>query len=137
LPDLDAVLTRLRTILRPDGALVLSELVRTSVFHTIVFGLFDAWWPEASDTRRQRHSPLLDSAAWRSSLAVAGFDRIRTTGIGPRGGRAVQAVVVAPNHPSVPMLSRSSSGGKMSITGQESNYSGTSEEIPRTVVGKE
>ncbi|MFJ6215668.1 SDR family NAD(P)-dependent oxidoreductase [Streptomyces sp. NPDC092296] len=98
-PELDAVLARLRRALRPDGALVLTELVRPSVFHTAVFGVFDAWWPDGGDARRVPHSPLLDAAAWRDGLDAAGFHHVRTTAVGPAGGAPVQAVIVAPADP--------------------------------------
>ncbi|SIO84432.1 SDR family NAD(P)-dependent oxidoreductase [Nocardiopsis sp. JB363] len=112
-PDLDAVLGRLRALLRPDGVLLLSELVRTSVFHTIVFGMFDAWWPEGDEARRQPHSPLLDAAAWRDRLGAVGFGPVHATGIGPRGGRAVQAVLLALKGPTTPPPIRIPSGGDM------------------------
>lgn len=98
-PGLDEVLSGLASLLADDGLLLLSELTRTSVVHTAVFGLFDGWWSTPGDDRRCPNSPLLDPTAWRAALEAAGFAGIEATTIAPRGGAELHAVICARRTP--------------------------------------
>ncbi|MGE0722831.1 MAG: SDR family NAD(P)-dependent oxidoreductase, partial [Alphaproteobacteria bacterium] len=79
-----------RALLRPGGLLVLNEAVRRRDFATLVFGLTDGWWRFRDGQRRLPHSPLLDRAGWRATLAEAGFGSLAVTaGADPEDAQAV------------------------------------------------
>jgi acyl transferase domain-containing protein/acyl carrier protein/short-subunit dehydrogenase/ubiquinone/menaquinone biosynthesis C-methylase UbiE len=91
--DLGRVLTELRRLLRPDGLLVVTELIAAQDYGTLVFGLTEGWWKSA-DASRIAHSPVIDAAGWERRLAQAGFTGTECVDLAASGGRG-QAVFLA------------------------------------------
>lgn len=79
-PDLSTTAERLRSLLAPDGTLVLYEMTAVPDFATATFGLLDGWW--AYTDHRLAHSPLLDAPGWSRVLRLAGFAEVALRGIG-------------------------------------------------------
>ncbi|MBO8196253.1 methyltransferase, partial [Streptomyces oryzae] len=95
-PDVDAALAGAAALLRPGGALVLTEAVSAPEPSIMLFGLTADWWP-----RREReglpNSPLFSSDQWRAALVRAGFEQIRVHPLPPGVDEddAPEAVIVA------------------------------------------
>ncbi|MEV4315700.1 SDR family NAD(P)-dependent oxidoreductase [Actinocrispum sp. NPDC049592] len=94
--DIDAALANATAMLKPGGALVLTEAVSAPEPSTMVFGLTPEWWPE-----RERPgiagSPLLSCDQWREALGKAGFQEIQVHPLPPGVDEddAPEAVIVA------------------------------------------
>lgn len=95
LDDVEGTVRDLASRLRAGGVLALSELVRPSVFHTLVFGMFDGWWPADPRGLRLAGSPLLDADTWANVCAAAGLRSARVHEVGPLDGPPLHAAVVA------------------------------------------
>lgn len=67
--------TRIKSMLRKDGLIVLLELTRTINWFDLVFGLLSGWW-SAEDGRNY---PLQTPQAWVDYLQAAGFGPCRWT----------------------------------------------------------
>ena len=61
--------SRLRTLLKDDGLLVLSEVTRIINWYDVVFGLLLGWWCATNG----RDYPLQPPDFWRQALQDAGF----------------------------------------------------------------
>ena len=72
--DILASLTRLRTLLKPGGAVALVELTAPCAWHDLVFGLLPGWWAFADRDRRKDHATL-PVEGWMDAFAEAGFGR--------------------------------------------------------------
>lgn len=73
--DLAKSLEHVRTVLKPDGVLLLVEFTQNLSWFDMVFGLFEGWWG-AKDGRMH---PLADESAWELALRSAGFGWIDWT----------------------------------------------------------
>ncbi|WP_432106341.1 SDR family NAD(P)-dependent oxidoreductase [Streptomyces sp. AA1529] len=96
--DPDAALANAAALLRPGGALVLTEAVSAPEPSVMLFGLTAEWWPQPGAARaRLPHAPLLSADAWRAALAAAGFEEIRVHPLPPGADEddAPEAVLVA------------------------------------------
>ncbi|KAK5991432.1 Highly reducing polyketide synthase FUM1 [Cladobotryum mycophilum] len=80
-PRLKDSLENLRSLLRPDGHLILTE--NPSGFSSMqhIFGLFPGWWI-AEDNREW--SPVVDEARWDMELKASGFSGIGWTESGSK-----------------------------------------------------
>ena len=93
--DLDGALRHARELLAEGGTLVLTEVTRVQAFHTVTFGLLDAWWHFEDPERRLAGSPLLDARMWQARLAHAGFEAPMVLGAADAPGELAQRVIVA------------------------------------------
>jgi NADPH:quinone reductase-like Zn-dependent oxidoreductase/SAM-dependent methyltransferase/acyl carrier protein len=75
--DLSATLDRLKSLLAPDGALVLVEVTGKQRWADITVGLLDGWWNFADHQVRPDY-PSLENGAWRALLEKSGFGRVIT-----------------------------------------------------------
>lgn len=76
--DLDKSLRHLRSLLKPDGHLVLVEpTTHESACINIGFGCFEGWWAASEDWRQ--HSPLVTEQGWDELLRQTGFSGARLT----------------------------------------------------------
>jgi 3-oxoacyl-(acyl-carrier-protein) synthase/NADPH:quinone reductase-like Zn-dependent oxidoreductase/SAM-dependent methyltransferase/NAD(P)-dependent dehydrogenase (short-subunit alcohol dehydrogenase family) len=73
--DLSATLARLKTLLAPDGVLVLVEVTGKQRWADITVGLLDGWWSFA-DLQLRPDYPSLQSGEWSQLLEEAGFEQI-------------------------------------------------------------
>ncbi|MCJ1282148.1 hypothetical protein MMC26_001471 [Xylographa opegraphella] len=89
-------ITRLKTILNPQGFIVLSEVTQQIDWYDIVFGLLDGWWL-ANDGSTY---PLQPPESWIRSFKEAGFSRISYSQ-GPNPESNTQRLLVASNNPKV------------------------------------
>jgi acyl carrier protein len=71
--DLVGTLRRLRTLLRPEGLLLLNEATEIDDYLTMTFGLLPGWWAAEDHHRRIPHSPLATRQSWNEALTDAGF----------------------------------------------------------------
>ncbi|WP_269744684.1 SDR family NAD(P)-dependent oxidoreductase [Plesiocystis pacifica] len=93
--DVAASVARIKTALRPGGAIVLLETVATQAFATLTFGMTPGWWLFEDPHWRLDHAPLLGPALWRRLLAQEGFGAVAIHGLpGVAEGELVQGVVV-------------------------------------------
>lgn len=91
--DVRATVANLRSLLAPDGTIVLLEAIRRSPWIEIIFGQLDAWWRFA-DELRSDHA-LLDIAEWESLLSEDGSDAASLTSVASDGGPPNQAILLA------------------------------------------
>ncbi|KAI1195589.1 BcPKS19, polyketide synthase [Nemania serpens] len=70
--DLETSLSRLRKMLREDGALTLIEITRNMFWLDIVVGLFEGWWLFEDG----REHALVDEGRWARAMEKAGFDEV-------------------------------------------------------------
>ncbi len=82
-------LQRIRSLLRPNGVVLLNEITARTAFGALTFGLTDGWW--AFDEREPRlpGSPLLDGAGWERALHQAGLSTIESEGAAWCAGHAL------------------------------------------------
>lgn len=76
--DLDKSLRHLRSLLKPDGHLILVEpTTHESACINIGFGCFEGWWAASEDWRQD--SPLVTEQGWDELLRQTGFSGARLT----------------------------------------------------------
>ena len=85
-------ITRLRTLLNPQGFMVLSEVTQLVDWYDIVFGLLEGWWL-ANDGSTY---PLQPPESWVRSFEQAGFTNISYSR-GPSPETNTQRLLVASN----------------------------------------
>ena len=104
-------LRHVKSALRRDGLLVISEMCAARLATHLIFGLLDGWWLSEDPELRIPGNPGLAPDGWRSVLASEGFRRILLPGAQAqalgnqvivaasdgayRGQRAIDAVVPA------------------------------------------
>jgi acyl carrier protein len=71
--NLAPTLQRVRTLIRPQGCLVLNEAIVVDDFLTMTFGLLPGWWAAEDTQHRHPHSPLAPRHSWQALLDEAGF----------------------------------------------------------------
>ena len=86
-------ITRLKTLLKAQGFMVLSEVTQLIDWYDIVFGLLDGWWL-ANDGSTY---PLQPPESWVRSFEEAGFSRISYSQ-GPHPESNTQRLLVASNN---------------------------------------
>ncbi|PYI09179.1 hypothetical protein BO78DRAFT_363301 [Aspergillus sclerotiicarbonarius CBS 121057] len=70
--NVGTTLQNLRSILKPQGRLVLHELIQPSMLTIpMIFGLLPGWW--LSEDRNRQLGPLLDEAGWDRAFRDNGF----------------------------------------------------------------
>ncbi|MES9524655.1 SDR family NAD(P)-dependent oxidoreductase [Streptomyces capoamus] len=69
-------LGHIKSLLRPNGLLLLNELTRNQLWVHLIFGLLDGWWLTEDQALRVPGSPVLTVAAWRRALSGTGFDAV-------------------------------------------------------------
>ncbi|KAK4675952.1 Type I Iterative PKS [Podospora pseudoanserina] len=77
LPSLHESLSGLKTLLRPGGQLLLTEICGHTFVPGLVFGYFPGWWLGAADDRKW--APHVSVARWDTELQAAGFSGVTTT----------------------------------------------------------
>ena len=66
-------LCHVKSLLRPGGCVVISEMVDSSDYMTMTFGLLEGWWHFEDSALRIPGSPLLSRATWKQTLEICGF----------------------------------------------------------------
>lgn len=75
--DLDASLSNVRSLLKPDGRLLLLETTNPESIHMgFVFGLLKDWWAPLEHEKRSVHSPCLTVEQWDARLKSSGFSGV-------------------------------------------------------------
>ncbi|MFF8597278.1 SDR family NAD(P)-dependent oxidoreductase, partial [Streptomyces sp. NPDC015220] len=69
-------LGHIRSLLRPNGLLLLNELTRNQLWVHLIFGLLEGWWLTEDQALRVPGSPVLTVPAWRRALSGSGFDAV-------------------------------------------------------------
>jgi acyl transferase domain-containing protein len=90
--DIAATLQHCRSLLAPDGVLVLLEGLRPQGWLDLTFGLLDGWWRFADAHRAG--SALLPATGWRRALAESGFSSTAVVGAG-ESETGAQGVIIA------------------------------------------
>jgi malonyl CoA-acyl carrier protein transacylase len=85
--DIDEALRRVRSMLAPQGILVLGEAVEDHDVMAVAAGLFAGWTRYRDPERRIAHSPLLTEDGWRQAFARTGFEGFTAYGPGLTGDR--------------------------------------------------
>ncbi|NQZ11688.1 MAG: methyltransferase, partial [Algicola sp.] len=67
-------LSNIKSLLNPQGTLLLNELSCASNFQTLTFGLLDGWGQYEDAQLRLPNSPVLSSTQWQSVFQQAKFD---------------------------------------------------------------
>ncbi|KAJ5989668.1 Acyl transferase/acyl hydrolase/lysophospholipase [Penicillium waksmanii] len=70
-PSLNESLRNVRTLLAPNGRLLLHELTPSSKWVNYIWGILPGWWYGEGDSRV--HEPYVDLKRWESELQAAGF----------------------------------------------------------------
>jgi amino acid adenylation domain-containing protein len=74
--DIRRTLRHAKTLLRPGGALLASEVSVHALFTHLTFGLLEGWWLAHDPELRMPGSPGLTPRAWRQILLEEGFPGI-------------------------------------------------------------
>ncbi|WP_327320411.1 SDR family NAD(P)-dependent oxidoreductase [Streptomyces sp. NBC_01235] len=69
-------LGHIKSLLRPNGLLLLNELTRNELWVHLIFGLLEGWWLTQDQALRIPGSPVLTVPAWRRALSGTGFDAV-------------------------------------------------------------
>ncbi|OTB02208.1 hypothetical protein M426DRAFT_322916 [Hypoxylon sp. CI-4A] len=75
-PFIQETLKNVKSLLKPDGMLVLTELLPTLRTANYMFGHFAGWWLGEADARPI--NPLIPVERWDSELKAAGFQGVDT-----------------------------------------------------------
>nr|XP_036575325.1 polyketide synthase [Colletotrichum truncatum]KAF6781878.1 polyketide synthase [Colletotrichum truncatum] len=70
-PDLDATLRHARSLLKPDGRLLLHELCSDTKWINFIMGYLPGWWLGAGDSRPDE--PYISPEKWADRLSAARF----------------------------------------------------------------
>ena len=89
--DLTETLGHVRTLLAPQGKLVLLEVTRPMAWVDIVFGLTRGWWRFADSDLRGNY-PLLPVGRWCELLTAHGFDTAVAMAPDPRDAASHAAI---------------------------------------------
>ncbi len=101
--DLRRTLRHARSLLKPDGRLILNEVTRAQDFISLTFGLLKGWWLFKDPTLRAAGGPLLDAALWRKFLREEGFADVQAYGqTAPDGSDSGYVILVASQAPAAP-----------------------------------
>jgi polyketide synthase PksR len=65
-------LKRLKFLLKPEGVLIISEIIKPRLWMDITFGLMKSWWDYKINTNRDHM--LLSLSQWESALRLAELD---------------------------------------------------------------
>lgn len=98
--DLRASLTRLRSLLAPEGVLAFVEATPGNRWLDLTFGLLSGWW-SFRDLNLRPEGPLISAAKWEETLLGAGFRDVLTIGDATSSGAGGQTVVLG-RSPSAP-----------------------------------
>ena len=66
-----------RSLLKPNGILLVNEATRVHEFGTLTYGLTDGWWRFEDESSRLAGSPLLGVSQWKESLEAAGIRQVQ------------------------------------------------------------
>ncbi|KAL9030209.1 MAG: hypothetical protein Q9196_001643 [Gyalolechia fulgens] len=75
-PDIITTLQNARTVLKPNGKLVLMEAVLEAPPHLFPFVLLEGWWLSDDAYRSPSSGPLLTKALWNNLLLSNGFSGV-------------------------------------------------------------
>lgn len=111
-PYLTETLKHTKTLLRPDGRLLLQELCPVSNWTNFIFGLFPGWWLGRDDGRP--NEPYISPKEWDARLRAAGFAGVDASALDSEHPYQLNTMLVAKPAPvsypkSVTLLSIGSS----------------------------
>lgn len=94
-PDLTQTLRHVRTLLRPDGRLLLQELAcgAESKWINFIMGFLPGWWLGQADARADE--PYLAPEAWRLRLKDAGFESLKLVALDCDAPLQLNATMIA------------------------------------------
>ncbi|KAH0438713.1 polyketide synthase [Colletotrichum camelliae] len=72
-PDLTQTLRHARSLLKPDGRLLMHELCSETKWINFIFGYFSGWWLGEADQRIDE--PYISPEQWEGRLRAAGFSK--------------------------------------------------------------
>ncbi|KAI0973453.1 putative polyketide synthase [Xylaria arbuscula] len=98
-PLLTRTLEHIKTLLRPDGRLLLQELCPTSNWVGFIFGLFPGWWLGKDDGRASQ--PYISPKEWDARLRDAGFTGVDASALDADNPYQLNAMIVARPSPPV------------------------------------
>src|SRR5699024_7418778 len=67
-----ATLQKVKTVLKPNGLILLNEITKKDLFTTLTFGLLDGWWLFQDNDLRIQGSPLVAAQDWQKVIEEAG-----------------------------------------------------------------
>ncbi|KAI4597211.1 hypothetical protein KJ359_004723 [Pestalotiopsis sp. 9143b] len=82
--------SRIRSLLRPDGFLIMLEMTQKLAWIDLIFGLLEGWW-QFDDGRDHA---LVPATVWKDTLIRAGYDRVEWTD-GALPEAAIQRLILA------------------------------------------
>ena len=92
--DLRKTLAHVRSLLAPEGLLVLLELDRPPLWPDLVFGLTEGWWHFTDKDLRPSY-PLLERNRWLKLFEEAGFDAAWAVSDQGEASRSRQSIFLA------------------------------------------
>jgi len=93
--DIATSLQRLARVLKPGGALLLIESLRSMPWVDLIWGLTEGWWHYEDEALRGA-SPLLEAEGWRGAMLAAGFDAVE---VWPQAAQQADAALIAARKP--------------------------------------
>ncbi|KAG8157981.1 hypothetical protein KVR01_012253 [Diaporthe batatas] len=109
--DLTKTLRHVRSLLKPNGRLLLQELACDFKWINLIMGFLSGWWLGASDGRVQE--PYLDHQVWDERLRQASFKPLDTLALDADKPYQINATMIA--RPEVPQMG-SAESSLVSIT---------------------
>ncbi|KAL4935798.1 KR domain-containing protein [Aspergillus oleicola] len=92
-PLLTETLRNTKTLLKPDGRLLLQELCPASKWTNFIFGLFSGWWLGKEDGRADE--PYIRPEDWVARLRDAGFSGVDASALDAEYPCQLNAMIVA------------------------------------------
>ncbi|KAF4244021.1 hypothetical protein CNMCM8980_010357 [Aspergillus fumigatiaffinis] len=92
-PYLTETLKHTKTLLKPDGRLLLQELCPVSKWTNFIFGLFSGWWLGKDDGRPDE--PYISPEEWDARLRDAGFAGVDASALDAEYPYHLNAMLVA------------------------------------------
>lgn len=99
-PWLVESLKNCKTLLKPDGRLLLQELCPVSNWTNFIFGLFSGWWLGEEDGRVDE--PYISPEEWDARLRDAGFAGVDASALDAQAPYQINSMLVA--RPTIPVF---------------------------------
>lgn len=103
-PSLVRTLQNIKTIMKPNGRLLLGELCPTGVWVNVIFGLLPGWWNGTEDGRIDE--PYVSTERWERELHSAGFEGLDTIFHDDAGDARINALMIARPRSSMPLTKK-------------------------------
>ncbi|PEM80750.1 non-ribosomal peptide synthetase, partial [Bacillus wiedmannii] len=91
---IDTALTHIKSLLKPNGLIIINEITKVADFATLTFGLTDGWWLFEDEDVRLKGAPLLSTGKWKHILNKNKFKNTEIIGIPGNKEESLEQAVI-------------------------------------------